>query len=148
MSLAISTEFGYCVIVTVAMAIQCKATVMEVEVFRELNSIPDPESDGGQVADQLSDEDQAKFSRIKHLRDSYHEHLITALPLLILAGLFYPILSANTGNMYILVRAVYSQLYIHNRPEARKYCMPFIRGQPFIWAILAMHGAAMVTIFA
>ncbi|KAJ2770159.1 hypothetical protein IWQ57_002786 [Coemansia nantahalensis] len=148
MSLAISTEFGYCVIVAVAMAIQCKARVMDVEAFRERYNMPHPESDGGQLEGQLSDEDRAKFNRIKHLRDSCYGHLITALPLFLLAALFYPRLTINQGVMYMLAHAAYNWFYTRGKLEACKYCMLFIKVKTLMWAVLAMHGAAMVTIFA
>ncbi|KAJ2802916.1 hypothetical protein H4R21_002234 [Coemansia helicoidea] len=121
---------------------------MEVEAVRKEYNIPHPDDDGGQLEGQSSDEDRANFNSIKHVRDSYREHLITALPLLLLAGWFYPKTSATLGFIYFLACDAYKWCCTHHKPEASKYCMHFMRSILFGWAVLAMHGAAMVTIFA
>ncbi|KAJ2767154.1 hypothetical protein IWQ57_004070, partial [Coemansia nantahalensis] len=119
MSLTISTKFGPCVLAAVSVALQCEFTAWDVDTARRRYNMVEPDSDGGQLESQPSDEGRAKFKRIKHIRESYLEHLTTVLSLLLLAGLFYPTLSACLGNMYVLGRAAYSWFYTRDRPEAR-----------------------------
>ncbi|KAJ2796126.1 hypothetical protein H4R21_004835 [Coemansia helicoidea] len=148
MSVAVGTDFGFCVMIAIGMAIQCEVAAMEVDVLRKQCNMPHPDGSGEQLEAQPSDEDRAKFNRAKYVHDSYREHLPTAVLLLLLAGLFHPAKSTVVGMMYIPIHAVYNWFYTRGKLEICMCCMPFIRGLLVAWGVIALQGATALTIFA
>ncbi|KAJ1726987.1 hypothetical protein LPJ61_004831, partial [Coemansia biformis] len=69
----------------------------------------------------LSDEENEEFSRFQKVHQAHVEFTPLAQSSVLLAGLFYPKLSAYAGAAYIVGRLIYSISYIRCGPESRKY---------------------------
>ncbi|KAJ2578995.1 hypothetical protein GGH95_003339 [Coemansia sp. RSA 1836] len=76
---------------------------------------------GSRATEKLSDEENDEFSRFQKVHQAHVEYLPLAQSSVLLAGLFYPKLSAYAGAAYIAGRFVYSFAYIRSGPEARKW---------------------------
>ncbi|KAI9502419.1 hypothetical protein BX070DRAFT_192764 [Coemansia spiralis] len=76
---------------------------------------------GSRDTQKLSDEENDEFVRFQKVHQAHIEYLPLAQSSVLLAGLFYPKLSAYAGLAYIVGRFVYSISYIRCGAESRKY---------------------------
>ncbi|KAJ2741689.1 hypothetical protein GGI20_005008 [Coemansia sp. BCRC 34301] len=76
---------------------------------------------GSRATEKLSDAESDEFSRFQKVHQAHVEYLPLAQSSVLLAGLFYPKLSAYAGAAYIVGRFIYSFGYIRAGPDARKW---------------------------
>ncbi|KAJ1833158.1 hypothetical protein LPJ63_002970 [Coemansia sp. RSA 2711] len=81
---------------------------------------------GSRAAEKLSDAENEEFARFQKVHQAHVEYLPLAQSSVLLAGLFYPKLSAYAGAAYIVGRLVYSVAYVKCGAEGRKYGVMFI----------------------
>ncbi|KAJ2001859.1 hypothetical protein GGI04_003577 [Coemansia thaxteri] len=148
MSIIIGANFGYCVLAAVGISAQCFFAGVAVTGARKKYKVAYPDNGGGRYADKLSDEDWEAFNNVKRVSDNYTEQIGSVLTMLLMAGLFHPLLASSFGASYIVGRAVYAKGYTAAGPKGRVYGATISFVSYFAMMITAAYSAAMMTVFA
>ncbi|KAJ2503106.1 hypothetical protein GGH96_000549 [Coemansia sp. RSA 1972] len=126
MSIVIGTGYVWNIVSATVMGLQTAAFAGCASRQKSRLDLPHSAEVGSRATEKLSDEENEEFSRFQKVHQAHIEYLPLAQSSVLLAGLFYPKLSAYAGAAYIVGRLVYSISYIKCGPEGRKYGVFFI----------------------
>ncbi|KXN74461.1 hypothetical protein CONCODRAFT_82924 [Conidiobolus coronatus NRRL 28638] len=119
MSITIAKDYGYVLLGSTAIAIQCFLSALPVSKLRKSLNVPYPDTGSGRYAKKLTDEEWELFNNAQRAHHNYVEqHTITQV-LLLTAGVFNPIYAAYSSVAYIVGRQLYQNGYIKNGPKGR-----------------------------
>ncbi|KAJ1728641.1 hypothetical protein LPJ72_005376 [Coemansia sp. Benny D160-2] len=121
MSIVIGTSYVWNIMAATAMGLQAAAFAGCAGRQRARLDLPHGAEIGSRETQKLSDEENEQFARFQRTNQEHVQYLPLAQSSVLLAGLFYPKLSAYAGLAYILGRFVYSFGYISCGDEGRKY---------------------------
>ncbi|KAJ2001860.1 hypothetical protein GGI04_003578 [Coemansia thaxteri] len=138
MSIVIGTSYVWNIVTATVMGLQTAAFAGCASRHKERLGLPHSAEVGSQEAGKLSDQERDEFSRFQKVHQAHVEYLPLAQSSVLLAGLFYPKLSAYAGLAYIVGRFVYSIGYIRSGPDGRKLGVALICP-----SVIAMLGASL-----
>ncbi|KAJ2260419.1 hypothetical protein GGI01_003007 [Coemansia sp. RSA 376] len=121
MSIVIGTSYVWNIVTATVMGLQTAAMSGCASRQKERLGLPHSAEVGSRATEKLSDAENDEFARFQKVHQAHVEYLPLAQSSVLLAGLFYPKLSAYLGAAYIAGRFVYSFGYIRNGPEGRKW---------------------------
>ncbi|KAJ2796387.1 hypothetical protein FBU31_004345 [Coemansia sp. 'formosensis'] len=121
MSIVIGTSYVWNIVTATVMGLQTAAMAGCASRQKERLGLPHSAEVGSRATEKLSDEENDEFSRFQKVHQAHVEYLPLAQSSVLLAGLFYPKLSAYLGAAYVVGRFVYSFGYIKGGPEGRKW---------------------------
>ncbi|KAI8323733.1 hypothetical protein GQ54DRAFT_95536 [Martensiomyces pterosporus] len=121
MSIVIGTSYVWNIVTATVMGLQTAAFAGCAIKQKSRLDLPHSASVGSRATEKLSDEENEEFTRFQKVHASHVEYLPLAQSSVLLAGLFYPKLSAYAGVAYIVGRLVYSIGYIKCGPDGRKF---------------------------
>ncbi|KAJ1848417.1 hypothetical protein LPJ73_003979 [Coemansia sp. RSA 2703] len=126
MSIVIGTSYVWNIVTATVMGLQAAGFAGCASRQKARLDLPHSAEVGSRAAEKLSDDQAEEFARFQKVNQSHIDYLPLAQSSVLLAGLFYPKLSAYAGAAYIIGRLVYSVGYIKCGPEGRKYGVFFI----------------------
>ncbi|KAJ2399432.1 hypothetical protein GGI23_002659 [Coemansia sp. RSA 2559] len=121
MSIVIGTSYVWNIMAATAMGLQAAAFSSCASHQRARLDLPYNAEADSRATEKLSDEENVEFMRYQKVHQVHTEYLPLAQSSVLLAGLFYPKLSAYAGLGYIVGRLVYSVAYIRCGADGRKY---------------------------
>ncbi|KAJ1782665.1 hypothetical protein LPJ59_006753 [Coemansia sp. RSA 2399] len=121
MSIVIGTSYVWNIMAATAMGLQAAAFSGCASRQKARLDLPHSAEVGSRATEKLSDDENDEFSRFQKVHQAHTEYLPLAQSSVLLAGLFYPKLSAYAGLGYIVGRLVYSVAYIKCGPDGRMY---------------------------
>ncbi|KAJ1893679.1 Microsomal glutathione S-transferase 3 [Kickxella alabastrina] len=119
MAIIIGSNFGYCVLAAIGIALQCGFTGHAVVKARKKFKVDYPDNGSGRYAAKLTEEDWLKFNNIKRVNDNYTEQISIVLSMLLMSGLYMPRAAAAFGVSYMVGRYIYGRGYIAGGAKAR-----------------------------
>ncbi|KAJ2785126.1 hypothetical protein H4R18_000714 [Coemansia javaensis] len=121
MSIVIGTSYVWNVVAATVMGLQSVSFAGCAARQRQRLGLSHTATVGSRATESLSDAENDEFSRFQKVHEAHVEFTPLAQSSVLLAGLFYPRLSAWAGAAYIVGRLVYTVAYIRCGPESRKY---------------------------
>ncbi|KAJ2765397.1 hypothetical protein IWQ56_002272 [Coemansia nantahalensis] len=121
MSVVIGTSYVWNIVAATVMGLQTAAFAGCASKQKAKLGLPHSAEVGSRATEKLSSEENEEFSRFQKVHQAHVEYTPLAQSSVLLAGLFYPKLSAYAGAVYIVGRLVYSFAYIKCGPDSRKY---------------------------
>ncbi|KAJ1961847.1 hypothetical protein GGI12_003017 [Dipsacomyces acuminosporus] len=121
MSIVIGTAYVWNVVAATVMGLQTAAFAGCAIKQKSRLDLPHSATIGSRATEKLTDEENEEFTRFQKVYTAHVEYLPLAQSSVLLAGLFYPKLSAYAGLAYIAGRFVYSLGYIKCGQEGRKW---------------------------
>ncbi|KAI7827233.1 hypothetical protein BX661DRAFT_182896 [Kickxella alabastrina] len=126
MSIVIGTSYVWNIVTATVMGLQTAAFAGCASSHKTRLDLPHSAEVGSRSTEKLTDAQNEEFTRFQKVSQSHTQYLPLAQSSVLLAGLFYPKLSAYAGAAYIIGRLIYSVGYIKSGPEGRKYGVFFI----------------------
>ncbi|KXN74456.1 hypothetical protein CONCODRAFT_67495 [Conidiobolus coronatus NRRL 28638] len=119
MTLNLPKEYGYVVLASAGILLQCMGSAYSVMKLRKQFNVPYPDTGSGRYADKLSEFQWLQFNNAQRVHHNYVEQHSSVQTLLWLAAIFNPIGASISGLGYILGRAIYSHVYLTYGAEKR-----------------------------
>ncbi|KAJ1893678.1 Microsomal glutathione S-transferase 3 [Kickxella alabastrina] len=148
MTIIIGSEFGYCVLAAIGIALQCSFTGHAVMNARKKFKVDYPDNGSGRYAAKLTEEDWLKFNNIKRVNDNYTEQISIVLSMLLMSGLYMPRAAAAFGVSYMVGRYIYGRGYIAGGAKARTPGAILMGLSSLSMMGIAAYSAVMTTILA
>ncbi|KAJ1552457.1 hypothetical protein HK096_000103, partial [Nowakowskiella sp. JEL0078] len=101
-AITISTQYGYVLLLALAINLQIHLTGMSIGAQRRKHGVKYPDMGNGRHAAKLSDEAWTEFNNYQRVHYNYVENATQILTLILTAGLFMPKTSAAIGVVYMV----------------------------------------------
>lgn len=143
-TIQISKDYGFVLLAIAGLTLQCFAVGFSVNFLRKklftrefmkenfgeehkmhlgrgIGPMGYPDTGNGRYSQKLSYKDWYEFNLAQRSHLNFVEHLGVIVPLLLVAGLFYPILASIIGWFYFTGRLIYMYQYRNEGPRGRVF---------------------------